>query len=64
MTTSMPRRPGKTQRDALNGAKSRNAANKAARAEWNNLPWNTKVKFPLDTCNGKRSRALKAAGRK
>lgn len=56
-------RPGKTRRDRENGSIHRNAANKAARAEWNNETTgkrsNDGKNFPYGTCNGKRNRPLK-----
>lgn len=58
-------RKGKTKRDRANNAHSRNAANKDARASWNNLTTMTRHNgtgnngFPYGTCNGKRNRALK-----
>jgi hypothetical protein len=51
-------RPGKTQRDRENGAKQRNAANKMARVDWQKTAKSAKA-FPLDSCNGKRSRSIK-----
>lgn len=55
-------RVGKTKRDRDNGAAARNAQNKAARVVWRNDP-NEKV-FPIGTCNGKRTRALRKAAKK
>lgn len=66
-------RKGKTKRDRENHAHSTNAANKDARATWNNEQTGVRSNaggsargaFPYGTCNGKRNRALKdRAGRK
>jgi hypothetical protein len=51
-------RTGKTARDKANGAKSRNGANKDARVSWQKTS-RKGSDFPLDTCNGQRSQALK-----
>lgn len=50
------RNPGKTKRDRENGVKQANQANKDARALWSKGV--TKA-FPFDTCNGKKSQALR-----
>jgi hypothetical protein len=54
-------RPGKTRRDRANNAHARNAANKDARATWQNdsKATNAANSFPYGSCNGKRNRALK-----
>lgn len=58
-------RKGKTRRDRDNGAHATNHSNKEARAEYTRWCKATssvtaKPNFPLHTCNGKRSRALRA----
>lgn len=54
------RKPGKTQKDRENNTAARNAANKAARAVWDKDSHRSNKTFPLDSCNGKKSKALKA----
>lgn len=65
MLTDRRVRRGKTARDRANGAHATNRANKEQRAEY--VRWckatssvTAKPNFPLHTCNGKRSRALRA----
>jgi hypothetical protein len=55
------RKPGKTKKDAFNGCKARSAANRAARADWCNIPNDSRDNktFPLEVCNGRKSRALR-----
>jgi hypothetical protein len=59
MTTVAPRdnyeRVGKTKRDKASGAWARRFTNRALRVEWQH----NGGQFPLNVCNGKRSRALK-----
>ena len=53
------RKPGKTKRDRASGAHERNASNKSERADWCNDSKASAGNFPLHTCNGKRTRALR-----
>ena len=57
------KRHGKTRKDRDNDARKRNIDNKIARADWiattRSQPMADCSKFPLHTCNGKRSRALR-----
>lgn len=57
------RKPGKTAKDAANGAKARNVANKEERAIWSRLDNQERDNrnFPLSTCNGKKACALKVS---
>lgn len=56
----MAHRIGKTKRDRKNHSAQRNAANKAARAAWNNETTlkRSQGSFPFHTCNGKKNRHL------
>lgn len=53
-------RVGKTKRDRENGAKGRNLSNKDARVAWQKGSRESNNSFPLYSCNGKKSRALKS----
>lgn len=50
---------GKTKRDRASGALSRNAANKEARAMWQQDNKSTTNTFPFATCNGFNGRRWK-----
>jgi hypothetical protein len=59
--------PGKTARDATGGAKKRQAANAHLRAEWSRETHRGRSKgavFPIQACNGRKSRALRAAAKR
>lgn len=51
-------RIGKTGRDKANNQHGRNRANKDARVAWQK-DRNPKAEFPLGSCNGKKTRALR-----
>lgn len=54
-------RTGKTARDRVNGCHKRNEANKAERDAWREEGPRGTMRFPIHTCNGKATRALRNA---
>ncbi len=53
-------RTGKTRRDHANGCMKRNQDNKAQREAWQQAGSKDNSPFPVATCNGKRTQALRA----
>jgi hypothetical protein len=59
--------PGKTARDREQGAHKRQAANAVLRAEWSRETHRGRSKgavFPIQACNGRKTRALRAAAKR